>query len=201
MSTSANNSSSIIKKGVDYAWGHPSGAAIAAKGYSFCCRYLSNTPSKNIDLVELNDLHANSLSVVLIWETSSRRPTEGKQAGIDDATKAKAQALALGADPIRLVLYFACDWDFSELDVPNVNAYFAGVCEVLPVSQVGVYGSFFIVKELLDAKLATYAWQTSAWSENQWDSRCNIKQVSYNVSINKVSCDINEACTDDFGQW
>lgn len=186
--------------GIDYAWGYPGGKKIKDAGYDFVCRYLSNNVSKNISPPEVKDLHANNLLIVLVWETTEQRALQGYGAGVNDATRALALAVSIECPP-KKPIYFACDYDFSYQNQELINDYFQGVSSVIPLPQVGIYAGYDVVKRTLDAEMATYAWQTSAWSRGKWDSRIHIKQIKYGQLINGVSCDINESCQDDFGQW
>jgi hypothetical protein len=82
-----------------------------------------------------------------------------------------------------------------------VVAYFQGVASVLGVARTGVYGGYKVVKYLLDHKLATWAWQTVAWSQGHWDPRAHIRQYASTIRIGGVSCDHDTAMTGDYGQW
>ena len=100
-----------MAKGCDWGYGKIPGHVLVDAGMSFVCRYLSHSPGKNLTGEELLNLKASGLDVVLVWETTERRCTEGRQAGIDDATTALQMAKALSDD--ASTIYFACDYDFS----------------------------------------------------------------------------------------
>lgn len=189
-------------KGIDYAWGRPGGKEIADKDYEFVCRYLSLNPSKNITQKEILDLHANGLSIVLIWETTEGRPLGGFSAGHADSERARDMADRLGF-PCTKPIYFACDKDFKESEQPLINKYFEGVSSNLRngIKLTGAYGGYWVIKRLFDANLITYGWQTSAWSGGHWDKRVHIRQIRYDEKINNVQCDVNTSMKDDFGQW
>lgn len=183
--------------GVDYSSGHPGGAALAAAGMKFAARYLSHTDSKNISLAEATDLAAHGVSTVVVWETTANRAGAGRTAGIADAHDALAQATAAGMPSGRPV-YFAVDWD---ADPATVDGYFQGVASVLGTARTGVYGGYRVVRHLLDAGLAKWAWQTAAWSGGRWDPRAVIRQPATGLRINGISCDRDTATATDYGQW
>ncbi|MGW5352197.1 DUF1906 domain-containing protein [Streptomyces sp. NPDC004031] len=185
--------------GVDYAWTHPGGAALKAAGKKFACRYLSNGATKNISRAEADDLAAHGVSTVVVWESTATRPLSGRAAGITDAKTAATQAAAAGMPPSRPI-YFAVDFDATAKQMPTVLAYLDGAASVLGTSRTGVYGGYDTVKAALDGKHAAWAWQTRAWSEGHWDPRAHIRQGA-TKTINGVSCDLNTALADDYGQW
>lgn len=190
----------VVSKGVDYAWGKPGGRAIKAAGFDFVCRYLSLNPQKDINLTEAQDLHANQLKIVLVWETTEQRALLGPDAGVIDAKRASELAMEVGCPKDRPI-YFAADFDFNEKQQPQIEEYFKGIGTVLPVSRIGVYGGLLTLQNLLNKSLVSFAWQTMAWSKGKWDARVNIEQVKFDQVINKVVCDFNQAITQDYGQW
>lgn len=185
--------------GVDYAWSHPGGAALEAAGKAFACRYLSPDSTKNITRTEADDLAAHGIWAVVVWEATTNRALGGKTAGIADAKTAVTQATAAGM-PSSRPIYFAVDFDATAGQQAAINAYLDGAASVIGKSRVGIYGGYYPVKRALDAGHATWAWQTIAWSGGQWDPRAVIRQGAQKT-INGVSCDLNTATADDYGQW
>jgi hypothetical protein len=183
--------------GVDYSDGDPGGAALAAAGMSFAARYLSHNAGKNLTRAEADDLAAHGVSCVVVWETMAQRAGAGRAAGMADAKEAAAQATARGM-PSGRPIYFAVDYDATP---SAVVAYFQGVASVLGLARTGVYGGYKVVDYLLDHKLATWAWQTVAWSGGRWDPRAVIRQYASTIRINGVSCDHDTAYAADYGQW
>lgn len=186
----------MTEKGLDYAWGRPGGAAIKAGGYHFACRYLSHTEGKNLSKSEADDLISHGISIVVVWETIAQRASYGYQAGISDAKDAIEQLRLCGA-PNDTFVYFAVDYDAAG---SVVAPYFQGAVSVLGKERVGVYGGYRVIRYMLDYKYASKGWQTRAWSNGQWDSRASIRQLG-TVTVNGVSCDVNEAYFNDYGQW
>lgn len=190
-----------MREGLDYAWhGTLNPQTFVDAGYSFVCRYLSRDPTKDIDAAEARLLSDAGLDIVLVWETSERRPvTGGYEGGKVDAGLAFARAAALGMPDDRPV-YFAMDYDVAST---AADAYFRGIRDAgYPVERVGVYAGLRPLRHLLNEGLATWGWQTSAWSGGVWDPRAHLRQYKYGLRFPGVdSSDANHAMFDDFGQW
>lgn len=190
-----------MRRGLDYAWHGPlDPLAFIDAGYSFVCRYLSRDPTKDIDAAEAKLLSDAGLDIVLVWETSEKRPvTGGYEGGKMDAVLAFRRAAALGMPDDRPV-YFAMDYDVA---ANAADAYFEGIRDVgYPAERVGVYAGLKPLRHLLDAGLAKWGWQTSAWSGGVWDPRAHILQYKYGLTFPGVeSADANRAPFEDFGQW
>ena len=165
---------------IDYAWQHPTPAAIKADGYSAVLRYLSNDPSKDLTVAEAAALHAAGLSIGLVFETTATRAGSGSGAGYADASAAERAATALGY-PITCPIFYAVDYDATPLDV---FAYFTGISQVAH-HPVGVYGSFRIVEAIMGyppdgrGKLASYGWQATAWSYDVEQQRVVVSQHAH----------------------
>lgn len=192
--------------GIDYAGGRPSGAAIKAAGYNFVCRYLSdggrNLPGKQLLLPESADLHANGVDIVLNWETTGETARGGFAAGVADALGAVSQGIVLGS-PVGTVVYFSLDWEVQPYEHAVVANYFRGVNSVIGVQATGAYGDAEILQYLWDSGVIAWRWQTQAWSHNVVDAGINILQnnnAGY-VNVGGTQCDIDEALTENFGQW
>ncbi|MCX4091858.1 glycoside hydrolase domain-containing protein [Nocardia sp. alder85J] len=193
-----------MRLGLDYAGGRPGGAAIAAAGYTFVVRYLSDggpgLPGKLLTPAEADDLRANHIDIVGNWETTATRMLDGYDAGAHDAEAALAQVLACGGSAGRPV-YFSADFDATPAQQVPIDAYLRGAGTVLQPANVGIYGGYWPVSRALDNGTAAWAWQTGAWSGGNIDSRVNLYQRIGFVWVGGVECDENEAHTDDFGQW
>jgi hypothetical protein len=187
-------------EGIDYAFGRPSIAALKDAGIKFVCRYLSRSPSKNLDHLEANALSEAGIWIVVVWETSARRALDGYAGGAEDALEAQVQAQGCGM-PSDRPIYFAVDWDASAGQQAAINAYLDGAASVLGGSRVGIYGGYGPVKRALDSGHAIWAWQTYAWSGGRWDSRAQLQQYSNDHTLDGVGCDYDRATTEDYGQW
>lgn len=199
-----NGGRTVTKLGLDYAGGRPGGGAIAAAGYTFVVRYLSDggpgLPGKLLTPTEADDLRANNIDIVGNWETTAQRMLDGYDAGARDAESALAQSLHCGASTGRPI-YFSADWDVTPQQQAAIDAYLRGAGTVLLPENVGIYGGYWPVSRALDNGTAAWAWQTGAWSGGRVDSRINLYQRIGAVRVGGVECDVNEARTTDFGQW
>lgn len=185
--------------GADYAFTHPSPAALKAAGITFVCRYLSTDPAKDINATELAALHEAGISVVLNWETTADFTLGGASRGMVDARSARAQANALGA-PGSIPIYYSADFDVTSSQIATVLDYLHGAADAEgSKSLVGVYGGYAVVKAAIDAGFL--GWQTYAWSGGQWDPRAVIRQTHNGQDIGGVSIDLDEAVAAEFGQW
>jgi hypothetical protein len=188
----------VAATGFDYSWGRPNLVQLRQSG-TFVCRYLSYDAGKNLSKAEADQLKAAGLTIVCNWETTSdRADTGGYAGGIADATAALGQARACGMPDDRPI-YFSVDEDTTV--GPNITAYFQGVASVLGLERTGAYGSYKVIRGLLDAGLITWAWQTYAWSYGLWDNRAHIRQVQNGIKVGGADADLNQAHADDFGQW
>lgn len=187
-----------MSNGIDFAW-HPAidYADIRRLGYTFVCRYLSHTDGKNLHPDEAKGWLAAGLSIVLVWESTAARAQDGRDAGVQDARAALAQANACGAPPTTAI-YFAVDIDTTV--TPAIAEYFRGAASVLGVSRVGVYGSYRVVNGALNTGLARYAWQTYAWSHGRWEPRARLRQVHNGIKVSGLSADLDTA-SGDIGAW
>ncbi|WP_245602071.1 DUF1906 domain-containing protein [Hamadaea tsunoensis] len=189
-----------LRLGIDYSSGRPRPGQVAAAGYSFVCRYLSYSASKNLTKSEADALRAAGLDIVVVWETTAQRALDGSAAGAADATEAHRQAVACGM-PATRPIYFAVDFDASTSQQTAINAYFDGVASVLGRGRTGVYGGYGVTSRLFNAGKITWGWQTYAWSGGSWDARAQLRQTLNGITVDGASCDRDEAHAADFGQW
>lgn len=195
-------------QGLDYAGGRISGASLKAAGITFVCRYLSDggsgLPGKQLLPDEFADLTANGIAVVFNWETTSDFMLGGYSAGVADAQQALAYVRSLPGAPQNPVIYFSCDFDEAPSQDAPVEQYLQGASTVLGgMDHVGIYGSYYICTRAQEAVGVKYIWQTEAWSGGAITSAVNIMQrngLGYRT-IDGVECDIDEAHTDDYGQF
>lgn len=197
-------------QGLDYAGGIIPGAALAANGITFVCRYLSSggasLPYKQLQASEFADLTANGIGVVFNWETTSNFMLGGQPQGVADAQQALGFIQGLPGVPggYQPVVYFSCDFDEAPSQDAAVEAYLQGAASVLGGMQnVGLYGSYYICSRAQAAVGVPYLWQTEAWSGGNIVSTVNIMQrnsLGY-TTINGVQCDVDEAHTTDIGAF
>ena len=193
-----------MRLGLDYAGGRPGGRAIRDAGYTFAVRYLSEggsaLPGKLLTPAEAEDLRANGVSIAVVWETTANRMLGGRSAGIADASAARGQIERCGGPEDRPV-YFAADWDATPAQQAQINAYLEGAASVVGLENTGIYGGYWPLSRAKQAGLASWFWQTEAWSgTNRLDGR-QLHQRTGFVTVGGVQCDVDEALSDDFGQW
>jgi hypothetical protein len=191
--------------GLDYAGGRPGGAAIAAAGFGFACRYLTpggpGLPGKLLTPDEAADLRAHGVMIVGNFESTADTMLGGAAQGTADAQQAQAQHAACGGPPDRPI-YFSADWDVQPAQYGPVAAYLAAAAQVLGgVQRVGIYGSCGTVDWALASGLAAWGWQTDAWSYGNRSPGAHIHQRIQQDTVNGIACDVNESLTADFGQW
>ncbi|CND68216.1 metalloendopeptidase-like membrane protein [Mycobacterium tuberculosis] len=187
--------------GVDYAWGRPGATALKRAGAKFACRYLSHdTTGKNLTRSEADGLSDAGIWVVVVWESTAKRPLAGRSAGAADARDAAAQARACGMPDDRPI-YFAADWDAAASQQDEINAYLDGAASVIGRDRVGLYAGYGPMKRAFDAGKIAYGWQTYAWSGGRWDARAQLQQYSNDHTINGVGVDYDRAVKSDYGQW
>jgi hypothetical protein len=188
-----------VARGIDYAWQHPSPAAIKAAGYDFVCRYYSRDPSKNLTRAEADALAEVGLWIVGNWEYSATDALRGHDGGVSDAQLARVDADGCG-QPRSRPTYFSKDWDVTPAQEATVTDYDRGADSVLGVAQVGDYAGFYPLRVQRDAGVISWEWQPTAWSGGQWEPRVNIRQTG-TAMVGGVQVDVNEAMTPDYGLW
>jgi hypothetical protein len=195
-------------RGLDYASGRIAGADLKANGIAFVCRYLTDggpgLAGKQLLPDEFADLIANGIAVVFNWETTSNFMLGGYSAGAADAAQALTYIRSLPGAPENPVVYFSCDFDEAPDQDAPVEQYLQGAASVLGgMNFVGIYGAFYVCTRAQAAVGVKYIWQTEAWSGGNVTSSANIVQRNGLGFLTEagVQCDINEAHTDDFGQF
>ena len=195
----------MTTEGVDYSYGRPDPAKLAAAGKVFACRYLTvvnaQTAGKLLTKPEADKLIAAGVAIVSNFEFQAGDARGGHDAGVRYAKVADEQHRAAGGPPDRPI-YFSVDWDASTADlVGPVASYFQGIASVLGVERTGAYGGYRTIDYLLDHKLVAWAWQTYAWSGGRWDARAHIQQYRNGVNVAGADCDLDRATVADSGQW
>ncbi len=199
----------ILKQGVDFSGARPTVAVLRNAGKAFVVRYLapqnSATQWKLLSKNEADMYRAAGIEVVSNFEWYASRCLEGYAAGVTDAKVALAWHRACGG-PEGRPIYFSVDVDTSG---SAVLSYFQGVNSVLGAGLTGVYGSYRVVKYLMDSGVIGrssdgthyWAWQTYAWSAGAYDERCALAQDKNGVWLSGYEVDLDSAHADDYGQW
>jgi len=181
----------------------PSGATVRAAGYVAVIRYLKKHGASGVHVLtahEYADKVAHGVSVALIYEAPHPdRMLGGRNAGINDATWALAQARACGIANPRCI-YFTCDFDVQPAQYATIDAYLAGAAAQIALGRVGLYGGVGIIKHAQAHHSAHWFWQTLAWSRGQQAPGIHLLQRTGTVTVGGVDCDVNEIRRTDFGQ-
>lgn len=189
--------------GLDYISGPPI-ADLKSAEVAFVCRYLSfvneETRVKLLSASEAKTLSGENIALVSNYEWYANRALEGATSGIQDAQIAASQHADCGGPPDRPI-YFSVDFDALKAQLPTIGTYFKGISSVMGLPRTAAYGPYQVIKYLLDNHLITYAWQTYAWSDGQWDLRAHIQQYQNGMTIAGCSVDYNRSMMPDFGQW
>lgn len=203
---------------IDYSTARPAVAAMKSAGVTAVGRYLgwdgvSGYPDtgKNLTKTEAGQIHAIGASIFLAFEYNANAPALGAEQGAKDGVLATEQLTALDA-PTNMGVYFAVDFDIPDYapslaNTPSnameklgpVGQYFAAIKALKPHYQIGVYGGYWTVSRVLNAGLATLAWQTVGWSGGNIDSRINVYQTTEASPFK--NCDMNEIRNNSYGQW
>jgi hypothetical protein len=188
-------------EGVDYSWGRPAPADLAAEGKRFAVRYLSYSDTgKNLTAAEADALIAEGVAVVSNWEWDHADALGGYPAGVEYAREAMRQHEECGGPP-DAPIYFSVDFDMGYSDESIVADYFAGVASVLPFDRIGVYGGYDTIVSAVDQGWARWLWQTYAWSYGQWHPAAHIQQYENGVIVAGAEVDLNRATDGKYGQW
>lgn len=190
-----------MRRGVDYSWARPGGAALKAAGYSFAVRYVPyvGDQGKGLTTGELADLRANGIAVALVFEQVAERPLQGRRAGLDDAATSVRALEALGL-PATMPVYFAVDFDAQGGQFDVIDDYFRAVNEVIGKSRTGVYGGYDTLARCRAMGTASYFWQALAWNRGRTFEGRHLYQ-SGQGTVNGGEVDFNESYAADFGQW
>lgn len=188
-----------MTKGADYTSNKMTVAALKAAGISFVCRYLSGNPGgwKELSKSEAQRYTDGGILVVSNWETDGK-PTNSVSKGKADATAALREATACGM-PAGRPIYFSID---SNVSVSSKDLYFTGLCEVLGVERVGVYGSSGLVRHLMGKGLANWGWRTMSvgWNGGADSTGMQIRQT-HQTRVGGIIVDLNDGLAYDVGGW
>jgi hypothetical protein len=182
-------------EGVDYSWDRPNLGCLAASGKRFVVRYLTrDTTGKALTQGEAAAILAAGLRLVVLFEDSASRASQGIDAGRQDAQFAQQQLVACGG-PANAPIYFAVDQDVQ----PSVvQPYFDGVVSELGSARTGVYGSYAVCAGVQSVGLR---FQTYAWSGGRVLPGVDLYQHQNGVQLCGGTVDLCTALTDQPGFW
>lgn len=192
-------------EGVDYAFlpQHPNIPGLAAAGKTFACRYVgAGTADKHLTPVEADELDAYGISIVANVEGAANGLLGGYDTGRNWAQRADAHARDCGM-PADRPIYLSVDFDVTDIQWQNqVSHAFRGAADQLgSVGRVGIYGSIRAMQWARRDNVATWFWQTYAWSNNRWAAGNHIEQYSNGVDLAGGRVDLDRALRIDYGQW
>lgn len=190
-------------EGVDYDFPpRPSVAGLAAAGKKFAARYGGpGTEDKWLHPDEANALAAAGIAIVCVAEGSADGLLGGAAVGRDWARRAHDWFIKCGM-PASAPIYLAADFDITEAQWPRVADAFKGAASELgSIGRVGIYGGRRAVEWAMRDKVATWFWQTYAWSGGVWVPGVHVQQYKNGVDLAGGKCDLNRAMVTDFGQW
>jgi hypothetical protein len=189
-------------EGVDYAWARPTVASLVAAGKKFACRYGGpGSAGKQLDPAEAVALAAHGLSIVANAEGTADGLAGGWAVGEAWARDAEEHFARCGM-PAGRPIYLSVDFDAtdSQLKGPVADALL-GAGHVLGAGRVGVYGGYKTIVWARANGLASWFWQTYAWSAGRWAPGNHIEQYDNGVSLGGGNIDLNRALKADYGQW
>ena len=190
----------MITEGVDYSFARPQPRALANAGKKFAVRYGGpGSDSKMLTASELAALRAVGIDVVA--------NAEGAAGGYNSEAVGRSWARSAEADFRRLgmpgdrPIYFSVDFDAGPAHWSGIDAALRGSAAVIGKDRVGVYGSYDVIEHCAATGLATWLWQTYAWSGGRKHPKANLYQYRNGVTIGGGDCDLTRALTEDYGQW
>ena len=188
---------------VDYSrGGFPGSSALKANGKVGVIRYVVGDLSpveRGITAQEYQELTAGGIQVAAVWEGTTGRMRAGFAAGQVDARDAEAHIAAAGM-PALMPIYFAFDDDATPEDQTAIDDYLRGVASVIKLERTGLYGGYWPLRRASANGTAKWFWQTTAWSGGNIFAGNHLYQYGYNLWINSVNCDANQAFQDNYGQ-
>ncbi|MCZ8513462.1 DUF1906 domain-containing protein [Paenibacillus filicis] len=137
----------------------------AAQGFTFAVRYLADVNSwKRLSSYEAQRITDAGLSIVSIFERYPDRCREGDWAGEFDGKLALQYARG-AAQPVGSAIYFAVDYNARENDFNRIEAYMRSADRAIEGYELGVYGSYAVVKAMAERGVTAKLMQTRAWSK------------------------------------
>lgn len=193
---------------VDIDWSKPSGAALAAAGVKVASLYVGqDNTGKNMTLAVVEDYLAHHVAVLTNFEYGAMQMNGGASQGHADAVLGLSQKRACNLPDSRPII-FSADWPATASEIANnIIPYLVAARGVLGGGNVGVYGSYYVVKAVADYWAAHYPgekiwlWQTVGWSNGLIDPRIDFYQNGTTITVAGISCDVDEIRHADVGQY
>lgn len=188
--------------GVDYAFPpRPDIGQLAAAGIKFACRYGgAGSDSKQLDPGEAQALSQAGIWIVANVEGAYNGMLGGFNVGKEWARDAHAHFTACGMPPDRPI-YLSVDFDVTAPDWPRCADALRGAASVIGAARVGVYGGRRAIEWARRDGVASWFWQTYAWSGGVWVPGNHIEQYRNHVELAGATLDLDRAPVGDYGQW
>lgn len=200
---------------------------IKSAGYAGAVVFVSESrPGANFDFKPVTRGYADALRAAGLQIVSNYqygKPgwpdpsdfTRGYDGGVADAQTAQRLHAAAGGGTSAPV-FFSVDEDIDLNTWKSVAAdWFRGINSVLSVDRTGIYGHSracgWAIDDGVIGRSTTaghwWAWQTTAWSRGERESRAVLYQSVVNTPSNPgpviggIHVDVDEVLAADFGQW
>jgi hypothetical protein len=187
---------------LDYSAGFPGAVAIARAGYAGAVRYIGFPERRKCtNAGEVADFKNHGLAMGLVYEDDLTDWRGGFTRGQSSARRARMHATAIGF-PENRPIYMAIDQDVvASGEFTTMLEYLRGAGTSLGGAQLtGVYGEADVIDRARDAGVASWYWQTAAWSRTRKTS-CHLYQKIGSVLVGGISCDVNDVILPDWGQY
>jgi hypothetical protein len=194
---------------LDYSAGFPGAFAIASvrdqqgnQVYAGAVRYIGFPDRRKCTtFTELADFNAHGLGMALVFEDTAGDWRGGYDAGVRAGQLARAHANAIGFPHTRPI-YLAIDQDVVTVaEFATVIEYLRGANGPLGGPKLtGVYGETDVINKARVAGVATWYWDTTAWSHGVVASGIHLFQRVGTVHVGGVDCDVNDIHLPDWGQ-
>jgi hypothetical protein len=190
-----------MAEGVDYAFSRPNIGQLAALGKVFACRYGGmGSSTKHLTPAEAVELSTNNISIVANVEGAADGLLGGFNAGVSWAQSAEAHFRRCGMPPDRPI-YLSVDFNVTAAQWTTVANALRGAATVLGHARVGVYGGRRAIEWARRDNVATWFWQTYAWSSGVWVPGNHIEQYLNDTLVAGAKLDLDRSIPVDYGQW
>lgn len=170
------------------------------QGYTFVGRYLADANSwKRLSLTEAQIISDSGLYIVSFMERYSDRVCEGASAGTEDG-KLGLQYAQEVYQPEGSTIYFCADCDAQSSNYDAIEAYLRAADKEIEGYELGVYGSYSVVKEMYERGVCKKLAQTVAWSKGKKYENANFYQAQIDITANDIGIDLDET-NGDAGGW
>ncbi len=167
-------------------------------GGQFIGRYYYKKDSwKQLTPDEGEMISALGLNIVAIFEAN---PTSASYFNYEQGMKDCSAAIELAQyvnQPKNTAIYFTVDYNPSESDYPLLEKYMKAVYVKMTEADlkydIGLYGSYDVVKHFDGRFGIKYLWQTRAWSKGDIYDGAAIVQMRNDMQIDSMVVDENMA--------